>query len=95
VALDQPAEVGKLVATPKEVVEDSRCPMNARCVWAGRVVLSTSIEGTGWQETARLTLGVAYATHDTSVTLVSVSPDWMAGPETGPIDYRFGFEGGN
>ncbi len=95
VALGQPVQVGILVAKPTKVVEDSRCPMNARCVWAGRVVLSTRIEGAGWHETADLTLGEAYSTHGTSITLVSVSPDRMAGAETGPIGYRFGFEGGN
>ncbi len=95
VALGQPAQVGMLVATPLEVIEDSRCPMNARCVWAGRVMLSTRIEGSGWQENAELTLGEPYSTHDTSIALTSVSPEQMAGAESGPIDYRFGFEGGN
>lgn len=84
-----------LIATPIDVVEDSRCPMNARCIWAGRVLLSTRIAGDGWQETAELTLGEAYATHGTSLTLVSVSPEQMAGEQAAPLDYRFSFEGGN
>ena len=95
VELDQPVTVGTLVATPKKVVEDSRCPMNARCVWAGRVILSTKIDGAGWRETVDLTLGESHTTHGTSITLVSVAPARMAGTETGPLDYRFDFEGGN
>lgn len=94
-ALGQPIRVGTLIASPLEVIEDSRCPMNARCVWAGRVVLSTRLEGAGWQETAQLTLGDAYSTHGTSISLTSVSPEPMAGAEIESSDYRFGFEGGN
>lgn len=25
--------------SPRKVIEDSRCPINARCVWAGRVLI--------------------------------------------------------
>ena len=41
VPLLQPVQVGSVVATPMRVTEDSRCPMNARCVWAGRAVVET------------------------------------------------------
>src|SRR3546814_12270732 len=37
VALGQKAYVDGPPVQPVEVVEDSRCPMNVRCVWAGRV----------------------------------------------------------
>src|SRR3546814_1021862 len=37
VALGQKAYVDGPLVQPVEVVEDSRCPMNVRCVWAGRV----------------------------------------------------------
>ena len=48
--IGQPTRVGALVVTPKTLVEDSRCPMNARCVWAGRVVVTARIDGAGWRE---------------------------------------------
>ena len=36
-ALNQTADLGGgLRVRPLEVLEDSRCPQNARCVWAGR-----------------------------------------------------------
>lgn len=92
--LGEPTRVGMLVATPQVLVEDSRCPMNARCVWAGRVVLTTRIDGPGWRETANLTLGQPYPTHGTSITLTSVRPDRMTGAEPAPGDYLFGFDGG-
>ena len=86
--------VGRLVAVPQVLLEDSRCPMNARCVWAGRAVLSTRIYGPDFDETVPLALGEPYATHGTSITLTSVQPEAMAGEEIPAPTYRFGFEGG-
>src|SRR3546814_10221521 len=43
---------------PVEVVEDSRCPMNARCVWAGRVrVKMLWLRGNGEKQSFEVTLG--------------------------------------
>ncbi len=55
--LHEATRVGSLVVTPRAVIEDSRCPINARCIWAGRLVLKTRIDGAGWRETVDLTLG--------------------------------------
>ena len=92
--LGQPTAVGALVATPQAVVEDSRCPMNVRCVWAGRAVVTTRIDGAGWRETVNLTLGQPHSTHGVSIALVSVQPEKMAGTTPSPGDYLFGFAGG-
>ena len=86
--------VGELVAVPQVLLEDSRCPSNARCVWAGRVVLSTRIYGPDFDETVPLTLGEPYATHGTTITLVSAQPEKVAGEEIPVPFYHFGFEGG-
>ncbi len=93
-ALGQRVAVGTMVVTPQAVVEDSRCPINARCVWAGRLVVKTRIEGQGWRETADLTLGEPYATHGTALALTSGEPGRMAGEgkETPKDAYRFTFE---
>ena len=90
--IDQSTRVGALVVTPLEVVEDSRCPINARCVWAGRLLLKTRVAGTGWHETVTLTLGQPYATHGTGLTLVSAEPGKMAGSPPSPPASLFGFE---
>ena len=66
--------------------------MNARCVWAGRVVVKTTIAGAGWADTADLTLGESYGTHGKVIALVSVRPEKMAGTETQPMEYRFVYE---
>ena len=90
--LGQSTRVGALVVTPQALVEDSRCPINARCIWAGRLVLKTRIDGTGWRETVDLTLGQPYATHGTGLALVSAEPGKMAGSPPSPPANLFGFE---
>ena len=92
--LGQPTRVGKLVVTPQTLVEDSRCPMNARCIWAGRLVVTTRIDGPGWRETANLTLGQAYPTHGTRVTLTSAVPEKTIGAGAILQASTFGFQGG-
>ena len=94
VAIPEGVHVGRLVAVPQVLLEDSRCPMNVRCVWAGRVVLSTRIYGPDFDETVPLTLGEPYATHGTSLTLVSALPEKQAGEAIPAPTYRFGFDGG-
>ncbi len=88
----QPTRVGALVVTPLVLVEDSRCPINVRCVWAGRLVLKARIDGSGWRETVDLTLGQPYATHGTGLALVSTEPDKLAGATPSPPASLFGFE---
>ena len=92
--LGQPTRVGGLVVTPQQLVEDSRCPMNARCVWAGRVVLKARVDGPGWRDTVDLTLGQPRPVRTGSVTLTSVRPDKLAGQAVPPEAYLFGFTGG-
>ena len=41
--IGETTRVGTLAVTPLRVVEDSRCPINARCIWAGRLILTTAM----------------------------------------------------
>lgn len=95
VALSQPVWTGRVVVTPIEVHEDSRCPINARCVWAGRAIVLTQIDGAGWREQAYLTLGEPHQVRNTTVTLTSVEPGRMTNEPVRSADYRFTYEGGN
>jgi len=90
--LGQQSRVGALVVTPQAVIEDSRCPINARCVWAGRLVLKTRVAGAGWFETVNLILGEPYATRGAALALVSAEPGKMAGSQPSPAASLFGFE---
>ncbi len=88
--LGQAAAVGSLRVRPLHIVEDSRCPINARCVWAGRLILRAEIRGSGWRETRDLTLGEPLAGVDGKLTLVIVEPGKLAGSEK-PLPYKFTF----
>jgi hypothetical protein len=90
-ALGETTRVGRLALTPQALVEDSRCPINARCVWAGRLVLKARVDGAGWRETIDLTLGQPAAVHGSQLMLVTASPDKVAGTAISSGDYRFGF----
>lgn len=94
VAIGDGVRVGQLAAVPQVLLEDSRCPINARCIWAGRVVLSTRVYGPGFDETLPLTLGEPVAMHGTTVTLVAALPERQVGVAAPVPLYRFRFEGG-
>lgn len=77
--------------TPLEVLEDSRCPMNARCVWAGRTRLTVKIDLGSRSETREIGSDKPIQVADGTLSLVEVQPDKLAGEEAKPKAYRFGF----
>jgi hypothetical protein len=91
--IGQTAYLGGPKVTPLAVMEDSRCPMNARCVWAGQVRLTVRIDTGAGYETRELTSNKPVAVAGGSLELVEVRPDRVAGSGE-PIrrtDYSFGF----
>ena len=93
--LNEATGVGALVVTPRAVVEDSRCPINARCIWAGRAIVRTEVAGQGWRETLNLTLGERITTHGLALALTSVEPGKLAGAQPSVLQPMvFGYEGG-
>src|SRR5436190_1793615 len=77
--LGQTALAGSLRVRPLSVVEDSRCPVNALCVWAGRIVVRSEIMGGSWHETRDLELGKPQRIADGTIALVLVEPSKLAG----------------
>ena len=88
----QTANVGGVLIRPISLVEDSRCPINARCVWAGRLILRTQFSAGGPRETRDFTLGTPQAVPGGSLTLVGAEPGKLAGAEGNPPANRFTFE---
>ena len=92
--LGHTASVGGPKVTVLAVLEDSRCPMNARCIWAGRVRISARIGLGRGDQTRELTQGEPVTVADGTLELVEVQPDRPATGANAPIasdDYRFGF----
>lgn len=87
--LNHAQRVGRYRVTPLQVEEDSRCPMNARCIWAGRVVVRVAIRDGGMRLIRKLVLGEPAPP---GIVLDSVTPERMAGsaPQQ-PHAYRFHF----
>ena len=77
---------------PLSVVEDSRCPINAVCVWAGRLVVRSEVIGGNWRRTLDLELGKAQQVADGALTLTGVQPSKMADAPVDPRAYRFTFD---
>ena len=96
VRLGQTAYVSGPRVTPIRVIEDSRCPMNARCVRAGTVVIRARVSGGRWSRTLDMTLGQPVSVADGSLVLTTVSPDPIAGrPLAGErLRFTFAFQGG-
>lgn len=91
VRLGETKRIGGLEVRPIAVIEDSRCPRDVTCVWAGRLRLRAEIGG----REAELVLGEAYAPAGGGrLTLVSAWPErWQDPPPDagrGPAT-RFGF----
>lgn len=94
--IGQVASVDGLRVRPLQIVEDSRCPINAVCVWAGRLVVRSEIRGGSSREVRDLELGKPQPIADGQLTLVTAEPGKTAGAETDPRAYLFTFvfEGG-
>ncbi|WP_223181307.1 hypothetical protein [Sphingopyxis sp. LK2115] len=92
VSLGQKAYVDGPIVEPVAIIEDSRCPMNARCIWAGRVRLKMIWHrGDGRKQPFEAELGKAVHLADGQFTLAAVRPDKMSGAAIDISDYRFSF----
>lgn len=89
--IGETAAIGALRVRPIEVVEDSRCPANAKCVWAGRFVLRAEVSRPRFRQVRTLTLGEAQEVAGGKLTLVSVAPEKLAGPQPPSSPPRFTF----
>lgn len=79
------------------MIEDSRCPSDTQCVWAGRLIVRATVMGGGWSRQLDLTLGMPVNVADGSLTLIAASPVRQANDQPGmqlPYRFTFDFKGG-
>ena len=86
------AMLNGLLIRPLSLIEDSRCPINARCIWAGRLILRADLMAGGWRERRDLTLGTPNPVPGGMLTLVAGEPGKLAGANGNPPANRFTFE---
>lgn len=89
--LGQTVSVGGPRVTPLRVLADSRCPVNARCVWAGEVRIAARIASGRHSDTRELVLGQPVMVAGGRLELVEVRPAQHTDAAITPRKYRFGF----
>ncbi len=94
--LGQTVDLGGPRVTVLRVIEDSRCPMEARCVWAGQVRAEVRIELGSGTTVRELVSNTPLAVADGSLELLGVMPPTSTQRKIAPRDYRFAlkFSGG-
>jgi hypothetical protein len=75
-----------------KILEDSRCPINARCIQAGTVKVKILWLRANGNQSIDISLGQEKPMADGTISFASITPGRMAGgPEIKPSDYRFTF----
>lgn len=92
------AHVGQTISavgisiTPTAVVDDSRCPANVQCIWAGTVHVSAKLSSGMGDSNVTFELGQSITTETEFVTLTAVSPAKNSGTEISQSQYLLTFE---
>ena len=90
--LGQTVRVDGPRVTPLQVLEDSRCPMEARCVWAGRVRLSVRVATGAGTSVREIASDKPLQIADGQLELTNVMPPRSVRGPIKPGDYRFSFK---
>lgn len=90
--INQKVSSSGITITPLEVVEDSRCPANVNCIWAGTVKIKTNLESPSGKSTQIFELNKTVTTETKSVTMINVAPQTQPNIKIKNADYVFYFE---
>jgi hypothetical protein len=90
-AFGETAAIDGIRVRPLSLIEDSRCPAEVTCVWAGRLVIHAEMSGGNWRLVRELTLGQPIPIADGELTLASAVPAKRKPVPIEPRDYRFTF----
>ncbi|MDZ4227446.1 MAG: hypothetical protein U1D26_03125, partial [Patescibacteria group bacterium] len=90
--MGQGASAMGVKVTPLKILEDSRCPSDVTCIWAGRVRVLAELQSAYGTIEQEFTLMQPVATGAVSITLVAVYPETLSTVQIGQGDYRFVFE---
>ncbi|MFA5841900.1 MAG: hypothetical protein WC835_03015 [Candidatus Paceibacterota bacterium] len=91
VTLGQRVTDSNVALTPLEVDEDSRCPIDTQCIWAGTVKVRTKIESGLGESVMVFEPNKPIATEAETITLKEVNPTPYSGKSITPSSYQFVF----
>lgn len=83
--------LGPVRVTPLALVEDSRCPSDVHCIWAGQVWITARIATGARVEILTLAMGERVAVAGGALTLAYVLPVRRLGTAATASNYRFAF----
>jgi hypothetical protein len=89
--LNQLATFKNISLRPLSVEEDSRCPSDVQCIWAGTVRVKVEVVSGMGKSVSILTLGEAFTTEAEVITLTDVLPYSNSKVKITDKDYRFVF----
>jgi len=90
--LDRTVTSLNLTISPKEIVSDSRCPLDVQCVWAGTVEVRTQVSFKSFQSEKTFMLGDPQNVGDFVVTLTDITPNATAGKIIPVSSYQFTYQ---
>lgn len=89
--LGQSVEALGEIITPKTVLEDSRCPSDVQCIWAGTVRVEGVVQGGMGEGSLTFELDKMNTTEVNEITLVGVEPYPMSTDEIRGEEYVLTF----
>ena len=89
--LDQTIILNGVAITPLKVVQDSRCPADVQCIWAGTVELQVSLSSGSEIANLSIKLNEPLLFAHKNITLIETSPGPHSKKIIAPADYSFGF----
>lgn len=92
VSIGKSATLSGVTIKPTEVLEDSRCPIDAACIQAGTVRVATSLTSGMGTAPQTFTLDKPITTEAEQITLISVTPLKKVDVTIPASDYTFIFE---
>jgi hypothetical protein len=89
VGLNESKKIGNTTIKAWAVTQDSRCPMDALCIQAGKVTVAFDISDPAGDSTKELTIGDTIETSSLIFTLKEVQPYPISTKKTQDGEYRF------
>lgn len=90
--IDQSVQAGDIAITPREVLEDSRCPSDVVCIQTGTVRVRATVSSSAGERVQEFTLGKPVQVGEATVTLVEVAPYPKSSMTMTPGNYAFTWE---
>lgn len=93
VGLGKTIYINGVKITFNKIIQDSRCPINAICVWVGNVTANVTLQSNTDKETIEISSDKGAVAFDSyQITLEKISPSSKADTEIKPEDYILTFK---